>query len=97
MKALAHPTRLRILEVLADKQGFGLEQDSCCAKQEVCVCKLNDLFDISPPTLSHHLKLLRQAGVIEGRRDGVWIYYSISPGLFTRLAVLLQRLEPEPR
>ncbi len=97
IKALAHPIRLRILEVLTDKEAFGVSEDSCCARQEVCVCKLNDLFEISAPTLSHHLKLLREAGLIEGRRDGVWIYYSIVPGPLSRLADLLLSFEPERR
>ncbi len=92
LKALAHPVRLRIVQVLADKQGFGLDEESCCAQKEVCVCRLNGLFDISAPTLSHHIKLLREAGLIEGRRDGVWIYYSIRPGALDALIRALEAL-----
>lgn len=92
LKALAHPIRLRIVQVLADKQRFGLDEEGCCAKREVCVCRLNGLFDISAPTLSHHIKLLREAGLIEGRRDGVWIYYSIRPGALDPLSRAIEAL-----
>ena len=79
LKALAHPIRFQIMQLLADKRRFGVEDVACCAADEVCVCRINKMVDISAPTLSHHLKLLREAGLIEGRRDGVWIYYSIVP------------------
>lgn len=94
LKALAHPVRLRVMQILANKREFGMEEEGCCALQEVCVCRLNEQFDISAPTMSHHLKLLREAGLIESRRDGVWIYYSIRPGVLTDLARLLWSLEP---
>lgn len=77
LKALAHPTRLRIVQLLADKQAFGVEDQSCCASDEVCVCRITELFEVSMPTISHHLRLLREAGLVESRRDGVWIYYSL--------------------
>ena len=77
LKALAHPIRLRIMQLLADKRAFGLEDQSCCGTDEVCVCRITELFDVSMPTISHHLKLLREAGLVESRRDGVWIYYSV--------------------
>lgn len=97
LKALAHPVRFRILQLLANKESFGMRDESCCAKQEVCVCKINELFDISAPTLSHHLKLLREAGLIEGRRDGVWIYYAIRPGSLADLQAALALLEPDDK
>jgi DNA-binding transcriptional ArsR family regulator len=77
LKALAHPIRLRIVQMLADKRSFGIDDESCCDQSEVCVCKITGLFDVSMPTISHHLKLLREAGLVETRRDGVWIYYSL--------------------
>ena len=94
LKALAHPIRFRILQLLADKKRFGMQDESCCARQEVCVCKINELFDISPPTLSHHLKLLREAGLIEGRRDGVWIYYALEQGSLAEARAALAALTP---
>ena len=95
LKALAHPIRFRVLQLLADKETFGMQDESCCERHEVCVCKINALFDISAPTLSHHLKLLREAGLIEGRRDGVWIYYTIRPGSLAGLRAALALLDPE--
>ena len=92
LKALAHPIRFHIMQLLADKRRFGLEDTSCCGVDEVCVCRINDMVDISAPTLSHHLKLLREAGLIEGRRDGVWIYYSIRPEALTEVTRALSDL-----
>jgi len=92
LRALGHPIRYRIMQLLADKERYGLEQESCCVSEEVCVCRLNEAFTISPPTLSHHLKLLREAGLIEGRRDGVWIYYSIRPEALEDLQAALGTL-----
>ena len=63
-KALADPVRLRLLSVIAGADGG-----------EACVCELTDGFDVSGPTISHHLKVLREAGLIEGDRRGTWIYY----------------------
>ncbi len=64
-KALAEPVRLQIVDVLRRQAG------------EVCVCDLQSLFDISQPTLSHHLKKLREAGVVGVVRRGQWAYYYV--------------------
>ena len=92
LKALAHPIRLRILDVLANKKAFGFGDESCCSRAEVCVCKINGLFDVSLPTISHHLKLLREADLVTARRDGVWIYYSLQRGPLTQVAEMLRDL-----
>ena len=65
-KTLADPVRVEILDLLRSAEG------------EVCQCDLHPLFDISQPTLSHHLKKLRDAGLIEVERRGKWAYYSIT-------------------
>ena len=67
-KALAEPVRLRLLSMISHAQSG-----------EVCVCDLTAGFDISGPTISHHLKVLREAGLIEGDRRGTWIYYRAVP------------------
>ena len=67
-KALADPVRLRLLSMIA-----GAESG------EACVCELTVGFDVSGPTISHHLKVLREAGLIEGDRRGTWIYYQAVP------------------
>jgi ArsR family transcriptional regulator len=65
-KALADPTRVEIVRRLA-----------CC--DECCVCDLNDAFDLSQPTISHHLKVLRDAGLVAATRRGTWAYYRLVP------------------
>jgi len=65
-KALADPTRVAIVNRLA-------------AGGECCVCDLNAAFDLSQPTISHHLKLLRDAGLVESSRRGTWAYYRLVP------------------
>jgi ArsR family transcriptional regulator len=65
-KALADPTRVAIVNRLA-------------AADEVCVCDLNAAFELSQPTISHHLKILREAGLVESTRRGTWAYYRLVP------------------
>lgn len=68
-KVLADPVRLRLLALIADRAGG-----------EVCVCELVDCFDLTQPTISHHLKVLRGAGLIDCQRRGTWVYYWAVPG-----------------
>ncbi len=75
-KALADPTRVRILNLLA-------------ASDEVCVCVLNEEFDLSQPTISHHLKLLREAGLVEAERRGTWGFYRLVPDALDELRAAL--------
>jgi ArsR family transcriptional regulator len=63
LKALSDPNRLAIIEHLG--------------KGEACVCELLELFSVTQPTLSHHMRILSEAGLVSGRRDGKWIHYSI--------------------
>jgi ArsR family transcriptional regulator len=79
-KALGDPVRLRLLSMIASRAGG-----------EVCVCDLTPAFDLSQPTISHHLKLLRQAGLIDCERRGTWVYYWLVPETTDRLAALLAR------
>ena len=67
-KALADPVRLRLLSMITNAEGG-----------EVCVCDLTVGFQLTGPTISHHLKVLREAGLIEGERRGTWIYYTAVP------------------
>ncbi|MFG3717162.1 ArsR/SmtB family transcription factor [Streptomyces massasporeus] len=77
-KALGDPVRLRLLSMIASRSGG-----------EVCVCDLTPAFDLSQPTISHHLKLLRQAGLIDCERRGTWVYYWALPGTLDRLSAFL--------
>ena len=63
LKALADPTRLRLLDLLIQQA------------EPLCVCDLTDLFSQNQPTISHHLRLLRQVGFIESEKQGIWAYY----------------------
>jgi ArsR family transcriptional regulator, arsenate/arsenite/antimonite-responsive transcriptional repressor len=76
-KALCDPIRLQLVDVLRKHAG------------KVCVCELVPLFDISQPTLSHHLKKLRDAGIVDSERQGLWAYYYVIPDALTELSAWL--------
>lgn len=80
MTALADPARLRIVSMLA-----------AARDGQACGCDLEEPLGLSQPTVSHHLKILREAGLIEGTRKGRWIYYRVVPG---RLAEIRDALGP---
>jgi len=80
-KALADPVRLRLLSMISGADGG-----------EACVCELTVGFDVSGPTISHHLKVLREAGLIEGDRRGTWIYYRAVPQALEAVAATLTPL-----
>ena len=67
-KALGDEVRLKILHMLSE--------------QEMCVCEIIDKLNMSQPAVSHHLKILRQAGLVNDSRDGKWIYYSLNSNVF---------------
>jgi ArsR family transcriptional regulator len=79
-KALADPVRLRLLSLIASHDGG-----------EACVCDLTGEFEVSQPTISHHLKVLREAGLLTSQRRATWVYYRVQPDA---LAVLAQVLHP---
>src|SRR5437660_1238946 len=76
-KALGDPIRLQLVDVLRKHAG------------KVCVCELVPLFDLSQPTVSHHLKVLRQAGLVGSERQGLWAYYYVIPDALTELSAWL--------
>ena len=80
LKALADGTRLRIFELVA-------AQDA-----PVCACDIVDRFDVSQPTIAHHLRTLREAGLITTTRRGVWAYYAVDRAGFVQVAGLLSGL-----
>lgn len=84
-KAIADPIRLRLLSLIASRQGG-----------EACVCDLTDAFDVTGPTISHHLRVLREAGLIDGERRGTWVYYRVHPEVLARLSAVLGPAEPAP-
>lgn len=72
-KALGDPVRVRLVDVLRKHAG------------KVCVCELTPLFDLSQPTISHHLKVLREAGIVGVERQGLWGYYYVQPDALKEL------------
>ena len=76
-KALADPIRLQLVDVLRKHAG------------KVCVCELTPLFDVGQPTVSHHLKVLRQSGIVDSERRGLWAYYYVRPDAIEELSAWL--------
>jgi ArsR family transcriptional regulator len=76
-KALGDPVRLTLVDVLRKHAG------------KVCVCELVPLFDLSQPTISHHLKVLREAGLVASERQGLWAYYYVIPERLRELTTWL--------
>ncbi len=77
-KALADPMRLRLLSLIACHDGG-----------ESCVCDLLAAFDVTAPSVSYHLKVLREAGLISSQRRGTWVYYRVNPGVMARMSAVL--------
>jgi ArsR family transcriptional regulator len=84
-KALGDPVRLRLLSLVASHAGG-----------EACVCDLTGEFDVSQPTISHHLKVLREAGLLTSERRATWVYYKVQPAALEMLAQLLAAPAPGP-
>ncbi len=77
-KALGDPVRLRLLSLIASHAGG-----------EACVCDISESFDLSQPTISHHLKVLRAAGLLDCERRGTWVYYWVIPSALQQLSAVL--------
>ena len=78
LKALADPVRLRLLSLVASHEAG-----------EACVCDLNDAFELSQPTISHHLKVLHEVGLLDRSKRGVWVYYAIRREALAALGALI--------
>ena len=79
LKALADPVRLRLVSLIAAGPGG-----------EACVCDLNDAFDLTQATISHHLKVLHSAGVLDRDKRGVWVWYAVRPEALSAVADLFR-------
>ncbi len=82
LKALADPVRLRLMSLV-------LSHDD----DEACVCELTPAFDLSQPTISHHLKVLHESGLLSRERRGVWVYYRARPEAMRAMASLFSGTE----
>jgi ArsR family transcriptional regulator len=78
LKALAEPVRLRLMSLIASHPGG-----------EACVCDLNEAFELSQPTISHHLKVLHEAGLLDRQKRGVWVYYRARTQALASLGTLI--------
>jgi ArsR family transcriptional regulator len=78
LKALADPVRLRLMSLVASHEGG-----------EACVCDLTDAFNLSQPTISHHLKVLHAVGLLDRDKRGVWVYYRVRPDALANLGTLI--------
>ena len=85
LKALAEPARLRLMSLIASHPGG-----------EACVCDLNEAFDLSQPTISHHLKVLHEAGLLDRDKRGVWVYYQARTEALASLSALIGDPGQEP-
>jgi ArsR family transcriptional regulator len=80
-KALGDPIRLRLMSMIA-------------SQPEACVCDLTGAFEVSGPTISHHLRVLREAGLVDCQRRGTWVYYWVRPEAVRQLGALLDLSAP---
>ena len=77
LKAIADPVRLRLMSMVLSHEGG-----------EACVCDLTPAFDLSQPTISHHLKVLHEAGLLDREKRGVWVYYKAKPAAMEAMTSL---------
>ncbi|HET6351638.1 MAG TPA: metalloregulator ArsR/SmtB family transcription factor [Coriobacteriia bacterium] len=83
-KALASRPRRKILLMLAS--GEGAEDARCCGANEICACVFSEKLGLSASTVSHHLKVLTEAELVESRKDGLWVYYNLRPEVIAAVA-----------
>ena len=79
LKALADPVRLRLMSMVMSREGA-----------EACACELLPAFDLSQPTISHHLKVLHEAGLLDREKRGVWVYYQARPAAMAAVLSLFE-------
>ncbi len=77
LKALSHPVRLQMMDILSR------------GERQVCVCDIEQYFELTQPTISHHLKVLRESGLIEAEQKGLWVYYYVRPTILAEIKELL--------
>jgi ArsR family transcriptional regulator, arsenate/arsenite/antimonite-responsive transcriptional repressor len=91
LKALADPARLRIVEFLRRP-----DAGCCTLPDRVCACDLESLLGLSQPSISHHMKILTQAGLVSGEKQGRWMYYRLEPAAFAGVVAALAPFSTPP-
>ncbi|WP_270887121.1 ArsR/SmtB family transcription factor [Pedococcus sp. 5OH_020] len=85
LKAIADPVRLRLMSMVLSHEGG-----------EACVCDLTPAFDLSQPTISHHLKVLHESGLLDREKRGVWVYYRAKPDAMAAMTTLFATVSGTP-
>lgn len=88
--ALASEQRRAIVRVLA--QHTDVHGKSCCSADELCACKLSEHLGLAPSTMSHHMAILRRAGLVRARKEGTWVYYALDRARLAEVADAIARL-----
>ena len=88
-KALASAPRRELLRLVASHTDRG---DDCCAHEEMCACRLADALDLAPSTISHHMNVLVNAGLVSARKEGLWVYYRVERAALADAARELETL-----
>lgn len=89
-KALSSPQRREILRILSETTPDAGK--TCCGPDEVCGCKLSDQLGLAASTISHHMNILRDAGLVDARKDGWWVYYTLRRDALAAVRAELDRL-----
>ena len=89
-KALASEPRREILRILGESTPDNAK--TCCAPDEVCACKLSERLGLAASTISHHMTVLRDAGLVDARKDGWWVYYTLKRDTLARVKDALSDL-----
>ena len=89
-KALASEHRREIIRILGDSARGSAK--TCCRQDEVCGCKLSDRLGLAASTISHHMSVLRTAGLVDARKEGVWTYYSLRRDVLEDAAAQLRKM-----
>lgn len=89
LKALGSEQRLEILRILG---GPADPAKSCCGPREVCACRLSERLGLAQSTVSHHMSVLRSAGIVSARKDGLWVYYTLHREALEEAAEALRRI-----
>lgn len=87
LKALASRQRRAIMRLLLENSARG---PACCGNQEVCACKLSDRLGLAESTISHHMGVLKNAGLVTARKDGTWVYYSVQRNVLRQAAEAIE-------
>lgn len=92
LDASAIAMQVKVLAALADNTRFSIVQLLASQDEPVCVCDITSQFELGQPTISHHLKILREAGLVHGDKRGLWVYYSLNRGTLDPIATEIQAL-----